>query len=212
MSTNVAGVNASFYRKYHRNLINYVFIHRVIICWKRSCEPCSEWLKDSRRPVTASDGLSSSQKGKIKVPHSWTSTPRDSWGGDWEGRNAKTASTILGLEGQRLGQQLWRAPAPQSSLDSPPLLARKTRRLFMPNLCYLATQAEGRDGGGQREHPGWAQREGAGVGWGSRPFGGARSRYAALSKHARQFGSDIIVAPAATHLQAEHTLMLITQE
>lgn len=35
--------------------------------------------------------------------------------------------------------------------------------------------------------------------------GGARSRYAALSKHARQFGSDIIMAPVATHLQAEHT-------
>lgn len=32
MSTNIAGVNASFYRKYHRNLINYVFIYRVIIC------------------------------------------------------------------------------------------------------------------------------------------------------------------------------------
>lgn len=41
---------------------------------------------------------------------------------------------------------------------------------------------------------------GVGGGW------GAHSRYAALSKHARQFGSDIIMAPVATpHLQAEHT-------
>lgn len=32
---------------------------------------------------------------------------------------------------------------------------------------------------------------------------GARSRYAALSKHARRFGSDIIMAPVDTNLQTE---------